>query len=504
MNSMRRVLGWVALVAVVLVMGGLFGKGRLALASNFEQADTTVWYCAGEAVNEHADPYRVEPLRSCEKRYEPSRQLPWVEPAPLPGYALAAFSLLARLPFTLARTLWFYLLIAAIVLSGVLLARLTRLPVLLVMLCLGMADGYFNLFYGELPPLAVAVLVVAAALGASQRYVAAALVASIAMIEPHLGLPAALAMFAWWPGTRWTFIATAVGLATLSVAAIGVPGNIEYFTAVLPMHAASEIAAQDQYSLSRILHIIGFADAVALKAGSASYLIMTLLGVALARRLASAVASEALIVLLPPAMALLGGPFVHDIQMAAALPAAIILAGSTRPPLLLRTFALVALAFPWHAWSLANLHSQIGLLEMGAVAAAVLIGARTRPVAIRTCAAVFSVAACVVIGSSIEMVPRVRVGPPTTITRAAISPTDLSSTNWAAYVSRDRDYSTPDARDVLEKIPLWLGLIALTSMAVVVPLSRRRMDASFTESVPLGFAAPHLTGGAGRSYYTRG
>ncbi len=494
MKSMKRILGWVTLLAVVLAMGGLFGKRGLVLTSNFEQSATTVWYCAGEAVNEHADPYRVEPLRSCEKRYEPIRKLPWVEPAPLPGYALAAFSLMARLPFALARTLWFYLLIAAVVVSAIVLARLTRLPVLLVMLCLGMADGYFNLFYGELPPLAVAVLVVAAALGTSQRYVAAALAASIAMIEPHLGLPACLAMFAWWPGTRRTFIVTAAGLAALSVAAIGIPANIEYVTAVLPAHAASEIAAQDQYSLSRLLHILGVADAVALKAGSASYLIMTLLGVALARRIASAIGSDALIVLLPPATALLGGPFVHDIQMAAALPAAIILAASTRPPLLLRTFALVALVFPWHAWSLANLHGQVGLLEMGAVAAAVLVATRTQPVRIRTCAAVLSVAACVVIGSSIEAVPRMRVGPPTTIMRAAISPTDLSSTNWAAFVSRDHAYSTPDVRDVLEKIPLWLGLIALTSMAAALPWSRRRMDAAFRESAPLGFA-PHLTRG---------
>ena len=61
--NVRRVLGWISIVAVVIAMAGLLGHGRVTLSSHFDQADTTVWYCAGEAINERADPYRVEPLR---------------------------------------------------------------------------------------------------------------------------------------------------------------------------------------------------------------------------------------------------------------------------------------------------------------------------------------------------------------------------------------------------------------------------------------------------------
>jgi hypothetical protein len=161
--------------------------------------------------------------------------------------------------------------------------------------------------------------------------------------------------------------------------------------------------------------------------------------------------------------------------------------------LLLRVFALVALVFPWHAWNLTNLRGQVGLLEVGAVVAAVLVATRTQPVATRTRAAILSVAACIVIGSAIEAVPRHRIGPPTTIERAATAPTDLSSANWAAYVSRDRNYSTPDARDMLEKVPFWLGLIALTWMGMATARTQRRVDAATAEAVPFDFAIPRFT-----------
>jgi hypothetical protein len=106
------------------------------------------------------------------------------------------------------------------------------------------------------------------------------------MLEPHLGLPACLSMFIWWPRTRLPFIIGGTILAGISIATIGIAGNIEYFHVILPLQAASEIAAQDQLSLTRMLHILGFPDRVALSAGSASYLGMTILGVAIARRLA--------------------------------------------------------------------------------------------------------------------------------------------------------------------------------------------------------------------------
>jgi hypothetical protein len=186
------------------------------------------------------------------------------------------------------------------------------------------------------------------------------------------------------------------------------------------------------------------------------------------------VKSDALIPLLPPALALLGGPFVHDLQMAAAIPAALILASSTRPALLVRAFTLVTIVFPWHYWNSANLRGQVGVLEIGAVVAAVLIATHTKPLAVRTAAALGGVLAVVALASAIEFVPQHRVGPPTTIVAAAIAPGDIGSANWAGFVSRDRSYSTPDARDVSEKVPVWLGLIALAGTGIALARTKRR------------------------------
>ena len=481
--NVKRALEALAIVAVIVAMAGFLGNGHFKATSHFTQSDTTVWYCAGQAVNERADPYLVEPMRACELRYDPEKQYPWVEPAPLPGYTLAAFSLLARLPFALARTIWFYALIGAILITAVLLAKRAHIPPLVALLCLAMVDGYFNLFYGELPPIAVAALVASAGLGTARRYTAAAIVGSLAMIEPHIGLPACLAMFIWWPKTRVPFVICGTALAAVSVTAIGLPANLEYFHTVLPLHAAAEIAAQDQYSLTRLLHILGVPDRIALSAGSLSYLVMTVAGVALARRLATAVESETLITLLPPAMALLGGPFVHDLQMAAAIPAALVLAASTRPPLAVRAFALVAIVFPWHAWNAADARGQVGMLEIATIVGAVLVAMRTQPLKVRVAAIVATLLASIVIATGIEAIPRHKVGPPATIAPMNVAARDMGSANWAAYVSRNVRYSTPDARDVAEKIPVWLALLTIGGMGLA--LSRRSaLGAVATDAAP--------------------
>jgi hypothetical protein len=475
---LSRAFELIAIAAVVIGMAGFLGAGRVKATSNFIQFDTVVWYCAGEAMNEHANPYLVEPLRSCEKRLEPkySWPSPWLEPAPLPGYALAVIAVLAHLPFHVFRLLWSYLLIAAIIATAVILAKMARRSTLLVLLCLAMVDGYINLIYGETPPLAVAALVASAALGASQRFTAAAIVGALAMFEPHIGLPACLSMFIWWPRTRVPFLVCGAVLAGISIAAIGVAGNIQYFHTVLPLQAASEIAARDQYSLTRVLHILGFPDRLALSAGSVSYVVMTILGVAVARRLAVSIDSPGLVALQPPAMAMLGGLYVHDLLMAAAIPAAVLLAASARFPLLLRTAALVGIVFPWPHWNTAIARGQIGMLEIATVAGAVLVGIGDKPIKVRVAGACAGVFAVVVLASLIHLVPQHRVGPPTIVARPAIGPGDISSSNWAGFVSRDVAYSTPDLRDMFEKVPTWLGLIAVAGMGIQKAGIRIRVD----------------------------
>jgi len=378
--------------------------------------------------------------------------------------------MLSRLPFPLFRVLWFYLLIISVIISASLLAKFSRVPFLVALLCLAMADAYFNLLYGELPPLVIGALIASAAFGLAQRYTVAAIVASISMIEPHLGLPACLAMFLWWPKTRIPFVVIGSGLLALSVSTIGIAANIEYFHAVLPAQAASEIAAQDQYSLTRILYVLGVPDKTALSLGSFSYVAMVAFGVLIARRVATALESESLIILLPPAIALLGGPYVHDLQMAASIPAALIIATSLRAPWLLRSVVLIALVFPFHAWSLHDV-GQVTLLQIGTLIAALVVVTQGQSVSMRRLVMCVGVVASLAIATGIERVPHHKIGPPTLIRPALTAANDLSSADWASFVERDSSYSTPDSHDIAEKVPIWLGLIGMACLSLVLARS---------------------------------
>src|ERR1700688_3993719 len=72
--------------------------------------DYRAFACAGAIVGTGGDPYRAEPVRTCEHRRGllagRSDLTLLAVPAPLPGYALAPFALLGRLPDGLGAALW--------------------------------------------------------------------------------------------------------------------------------------------------------------------------------------------------------------------------------------------------------------------------------------------------------------------------------------------------------------------------------------------------------------
>ena len=159
--------------------------------------------------------------------------------------------------------------------------------------------------------------------------------------------------------------------------------------------------------------------------------------------MAKAAGSELLVTLLLLALAPLGGPFVHDLQTAAAASGGLhprVDPGRPRscaPPRCSRS------RFRWHAWSLAGAREQIGFLEIAVVVGAVLVALRAKPTATRATAVVAAVLATIVIATAIETIPRQKVGRPTTVAPMIVGAHDFGSADWAAYVSRDLPYSTP-------------------------------------------------------------
>lgn len=291
--------------------------------------DFRSFYCAGRLALDGADPYVVEPLRTCEHEIAGDfgiRLAPGVvDPAPLPPYALAAIGLLGMLPFAIASALWFALMIASVALCVIALRRLTRLPSLAIAASVVFSLGFTAVKLGQFVALIAALLCASALLLRGGRVAGAALVASATMLEPHLGLPVVLALFIWKRQARLPLVAVAGVAVAVSFATFGPALCEEYLTRVLPLHALSEVdKLYLQYSATSLLWAAGLSPSSALRAGLGCYLCMVAAGVAFARRASESTGDDAFLVLVPPAFAVFGGSFIHLWQIAVAIPAGLL------------------------------------------------------------------------------------------------------------------------------------------------------------------------------------
>jgi hypothetical protein len=313
--------------------------------------DFEAFYCAGESVRLGADPYLAEPLGACERRPKPEPIIAGTAglamPAPVPPFALLPFRVLSLLPFVPAIALWLLVITAGVAVSVWAVYRFTGLPWPAIALGFALSDGYASLCLGQIAPLAIAAIALAGWLLSEKRDVSAACAAACSMIEPHIGLPACAALFLYRSRARLPLAAIAAGLVLASIAATNLATTIEYVRAVVPAHALSEIANEKQFSLTYFLHRVGVNDELALHAGELWYAGMLAIGLAVSGRIARRT-NAAAIVTIPPALAVLGGPFVHIAQIAAALPAAFLLYAYGPPRLRRATgIAIAALAIPW-------------------------------------------------------------------------------------------------------------------------------------------------------------
>jgi hypothetical protein len=470
-----------ALVAIGLVLVLAFTIDPKTRPANV-LTDFSAFYCAGSAHNQGADPYLMEPLATCERAPVAgwmSRSQPGLAiPAPLPPYVLAGFSALARLPYVAAGFAWWTILLAALALTAVALRRATGLRWTAVIGAIALGDGYVGLALGQIAPLAIAAVATAMWLLETKRDAAAGWVAALAMVEPHLGLPACLALFLWRPQTRFPLAAAGALLALGSVATYGLPLWREYLGGVLPAHAAAEVENVKQLSFAYVAHRLGAGDALALRLGELSYLAMAALGVALAPQLARRAAAPGLLVALPAAFAVVGGPFVHIAQIGVALPAALLLYARSEAARPVLRWAIAGLALPFV--QLGSLGYLSPLLECVACGAVLL--ALGTPLRAAAAGAVGSLALPLVAWSLLVT----KIQPPGAALLAAYDPHALAENSWALYV-RIVGTSDPLAYD-LAKLPTWLALGALvwTALALARDPSPAKLKAARNGNAPAG------------------
>jgi hypothetical protein len=301
---------------------------------------------------------------------------------------------------------------------------------------------------------------------------AAALCGAAAMIEPHVGLPICLGLFVWRARTRLTLLVCGAVLAAISVLTLGCAGTLEYLRVVLPAHALSEVPNIKQLSLTYVVHRLGAPDELAVRIGDFSYLLMLALGTAIAGRLAARFREPALLPLIPVAFSMLGGPFVHVIEVGLAVPAALLLAARCPERRALFAGCAIVLAVPWT--QVFNLGAIFPIL------AAVVVGIMvydliTSDVRVVAAASIVTIGFLMCLFLSIAPIPNAD-----SALAATYVPSELAQASWGRYV-RIVAQANLGLYDVA-RVPTWASLLIFVLGATLLawrPIETRSKKAEF-------------------------
>jgi hypothetical protein len=458
----RRAALVTALIIAVLAAAALRDFTRLGPALPWRTMDEFAdFYCAGAALDDRADPYTYEPLHSCEHRIntgstfrgELFAQNPGVAvPAPQPAYDLLPFMALARLSAGVARALYAIAIVMAAIACAVLLAQL-GIPFAVASAALILSTAYASLATAQIVPFALLALVLAGWSLARGRPAVAGVAAALTAIEPSIGAAAIVAIVLFVPAARAATVVTVAALAALNVALTGAHVTAAYLTSVLPAHAMAEARFPFQYSLTFLLTTLGAPASAARAFGTLSYLAMAIVSIMLARRVSARLARPELLVFVPALGVLLGGAFLHQEELAFAIPALLVICVSEHGRV--RSIAAAALCFlsiPWIAvWG----SKQLFLCSL-LVCAVVLAGLR---VARWSALATLAVVATLIYLFELHP-PHLPLPTPPLIDIYA--PGELVQHAWHDYVQRR---SSSDPLWVAIKIPSWLALIASLALA---------------------------------------
>lgn len=446
---MRRILTATALVlCFVSIVAAGFAPNARGQAFLF---DFRSFYCGAQTLLAGKDFYREEPLRSCEEAATADAvQGDTVLPDPLPPYAVAAFGPLARLPYSTASALWLSFLLVTIVVTVIATRLLTGYSYALVAAALGVSS-IFSLWIGQLAPLPIAAICLAAYCMRTQRWWLGGLFGALALIEPHVGIAAFLgAMLV--RRARLPFLIFG-GIFVLSTFLLPMRANVEYLTQVLGGHVLSELGSRYQYSLSTGLYALGVPQRASVTLGSISFIVMLGLGLWVAARLLRRSCDPALAILLPAAFAVVAGPFMHITQILIVVPACLLLLShaSGRSPalvagvLLLITAWLIAAGETWFAAAFALAAFVVAYELLDSLPWALAAGIAT-------------LLPLLIAGG---FAPYDRVIVPLSVPHAPGASAEVA---WAQYV-RLNFWNTPATW--LMKVPTWLGQCLFVFGAVI-------------------------------------
>lgn len=449
MNARRQIAVIIACALAIVIFFSVEQRRYSAI-------DFTIFYCAGEAVNQAKSPYLLEPLRTCEHRIWPRSYLSggYAEPAALPGYALVPFALLARLPFAAAKDVWLILSALGFGIAVAAGAQLSRLSPIAVFALLFVPVASLSITVGQLGPFIVAPLFAAAYLLRRGYDDAAALAVLVCAVEPHIAVPAAAALFALVPRSRTFLAAGALLFLAAHIAVLHYADALAYFTQLLPAMSRAENAAADQYGMYWLLHTIGVPAAFAGIAANALYVAGIIGGIQLARGvLRTGSGDRAMVIALPVALALLVSPYLHDVQLCAALTAPLAALGM-HPGDRRWITAAVLLSIPWYG----ILRAPALALEAIAGAAIFAAFADARPIA----GAAFTAAAAIAILFSLRVLPLAAAQH----ADLALGAPMLAAQSWNLFLNANPPLEASGPGVLVPKMLAWIALAAMAPLTM--------------------------------------
>jgi hypothetical protein len=415
------------------------------------------FYCGGWVLDRHADPYRYEPLRTCEHRFQAPgtyRSVLFANdpaiaiPAPQPPYDFLGFIGISRLPFGAARTADAIAIVGAAALCMLGLWMLGA-PPLLAVAVFALSAAFVELNTGQIVPFALLALVWCGVALARGRDQVAGLLAAASLIEPSAGLPVVIAIACFVPRARAALCGGIIALGGMSLALFGVSGMVEYVARVLPAHSLSELHFPFQYSWTYAATWLGAPSNVARLVGFISYVAAAIVTIAIAPRTSSALERRELLVFLPALGAVVAGPFLHQEELCFAVPALTILAWRASPRWIYAA-ALCVLAVPWIAlWSARPLFI---LAVLACIVIVVSVRVAARP-------------AIVIVASIALALYALQLHPP-----HLPAPSPLTHTYAPAALVQDewRDYAalraSSDPLWFYVKLPVWAALLAVIAL----------------------------------------
>jgi len=425
--------------------------------------DLRAFYAAGQVIDQHANPFTVQPLLNQERSLTgPNATQDIVAPVPLPPYDLVAFGLFARLPVHLAAACTAAATIAAGVAIGFALFQAAEIPLLLAIAAAFEAVIYAASGLGQIAPIAIALLAIAIWAVRTKRYNLAGICVAVSLIQPQIALGAVISTALFVPRARVSLI-LCVALALLTSFIVLPHTIIAQYTAILGIHALAEIHFPAQYSLTWLAVHFGTSPKLAIALGGASTVLALVLSLIIVAQHCQAALMNGAVIALPAAFAVLGGSFIHEHQLALAFIPALFLLRTTRS-LFDSNWALAIMVLPFSSFLTLEpywpKHAAYPSIALAFAICWTLVFYRSRPLGNATAmqkSTVITIGLACLFLLFAKLRPIVQMQLP----QIPIIATENASLEWAVFCESANTAFHSTWYPLLVKLPVWLSAIAI-------------------------------------------